>query len=272
MNLLTANSTVWGKLSIRTLKGILLILSVYASYSSASLTPGDTCSNIRIWHCDEKFSAILVAFPSIYFYIAAVLKEWRYLPLRERSFYLCKLKRYQEAIAACDRFLGRLPGYGFTWFNRGLLLFELKRYREAIASYDKALDCARDYYKGFPYRVWYHRGLALYHLGRYKQAIANYDESLKYTKTYHRNLRYQVWYHRGLALQELGLYREAIFSYDRAMQYMHRYNRGWQQKGENEVEIAEPQDFWYSLDNLWCDCLDRLQSVRLRYEKGDRQP
>jgi len=216
----------------------------------------------------KNFLLSLVALPLVCLYVAAVLKEWRYIPLRERSFYLCKLNRYQEAIAACDRFLGHLPGSGFTWFNRGLLLFELKRDREAIASYDKALECARRYYKGFPYRVWYHRGLALHRLGHYEQAIANYDESLKYTKTYHRNLRYKVWYYRGLALQELELYREAISSYDRAMKYMHRYKRGWQQNRENEVEIAEPQDLWYPLDNLWCDCLDKLQSVRLRYEKA----
>jgi len=216
----------------------------------------------------KNFLLSLAALPLICLYVATVIKKWRYLPLRERSFYLCKLKRYQEAIATCDRFLGRLPGYGFTWFNRGLLLSELRHDKEAIASYDKALDCAKGYYTGFRYRVWYHRGLALHRLGGYKQAIANYDESLKYTKTYHRNLRYKVWYHRGLALQKLGLYREAISSYDRAMKDMHRYKRGWQHNGENEIEIAEPQDFWYSLDNFWCNCLDKLQFVRLRYEEA----
>lgn len=216
----------------------------------------------------KNFLLSLAVLPPIYLYVVAMFKEGRYIPLRERSFYLCKSKRYQEAIATCDRFLGRLPGYGLTWFNRGLLLFELRRYKEAIASYDKALDCAQEYYKGFRYRVWYHRGLALHRLGHYKLAIANYDESLKYTKTYHRNLRYKVWYHRGLALQKLGLYREAIASYDRAMKYMHRYKRGWQQNGENEVEIAEPQDFWYSWDNLWCYWLDKLQFACRRYEEA----
>lgn len=222
----------------------------------------------------KQYLAALPFVAATCFYSAYLYTVGRYIPLQQRSFQLCKSKRYSEAIASCDQFLSSVPSAGITWFDRGLLLFETGRYQEAIASYDKALDCTKCLYQGFRYKVWFHRGLALQQLNRYKQAIANYDESLKYAKMYHRNLRYQVWYHRGLALQQLGLYREAISSYDRAMRYMHRYKRGLHRSQGDEVAIAKPQEFWYSLDNLWCDCLDKLQFALRRYEEAiaDRNP
>ena len=49
---------------------------------------------------------------------------------------LYELKRFDEALASCDRALTLRPDYPEALLNRGAILHELKRFEEALASYE----------------------------------------------------------------------------------------------------------------------------------------
>ena len=52
---------------------------------------------------------------------------------------LYELKRFEEALASCDRALTLRPDYPEALLNRGAILHELKRFEEALESYDRTL-------------------------------------------------------------------------------------------------------------------------------------
>ena len=86
---------------------------------------------------------------------------------------LHELKRYDEAIAHCDKALSLRPDYHEAWSNKGVTLHELKRYDEAIAHCDKALSLRPDYAE-----AWSNKGVSLHELKCYDEAITHYDKAL----------------------------------------------------------------------------------------------
>ncbi len=52
---------------------------------------------------------------------------------------LAKLKRYEEAIKACEEAIEINPKNDKAWVNKGFYLAKHKRYKEAIKAYKKAI-------------------------------------------------------------------------------------------------------------------------------------
>ena len=86
---------------------------------------------------------------------------------------LYELKRFEEALASCDRALTLRPDYAEALLNRGAILHELKRFDEALASYDRVLMLRPDYADAFRNRGW-----TLNELKRFEEALASYDRAL----------------------------------------------------------------------------------------------
>src|SRR5262249_235483 len=62
--------------------------------------------------------------------------DWAHLHI---GYALLELKRYEDALASCDRALAIKPGIPEALNNRGIALLGLARYGEAIDSFDRAL-------------------------------------------------------------------------------------------------------------------------------------
>ncbi len=120
---------------------------------------------------------------------------------------LISLKRYEEAIASCDKAIAINPNDDWAWHRRGYSLSQLGRYEEAIASCDKAIAINPNHDW-----AWYRRGVALSQLGRYEEAIASCDKAVAINPNHD-----WAWYLRGDALCELGRYGEAVASCEKAI-------------------------------------------------------
>ena len=77
------------------------------------------------------------------------------------------LKRFDEALASCDRAIAVRPDYVEAHYNRGNALHEMKRFEEAVASYDRAVTLRLDYAEAHS-----NRGSALNALKRFKEGFA----------------------------------------------------------------------------------------------------
>ncbi|MGA7997546.1 MAG: tetratricopeptide repeat protein, partial [Bradyrhizobium sp.] len=106
---------------------------------------------------------------------------------------LRNLRRYEEALAACDKALRLKPDYREAHVNRGLALLSLQRREEAVAAFGAALALNGDFATALKYR-----GDTLSELGRFEQAIADFDRLLALTPGDVTTLN-----NRGLALIEL---------------------------------------------------------------------
>jgi tetratricopeptide (TPR) repeat protein len=117
------------------------------------------------------------------------------------------LKRFDEALASCDRAIALLPDFAEAHYNRGNALHAMKRFEEALASYDHALMLRPDYADAYS-----NRGNALNALKRFEEALASYDRALVA-----RPDDAEALSNRGATLHELGRFDEALASYDRAL-------------------------------------------------------
>ncbi len=120
---------------------------------------------------------------------------------------LRNLRRFEEALAACDKALRLKPDYREAHVNRGLALLSLQRREEAVAAFGAALALNGDFVTALKYR-----GDTLSELGRFEQAIADFDRLLALTPGDVSTLN-----NRGLALIELKRADEALASFDRAL-------------------------------------------------------
>ena len=123
--------------------------------------------------------------------------------LNNRGNALHELKRYDEALASCDRALALRPDYAEALNNRGNTLHELKRYDEALASYDRALSLRPDYAEALN-----NRGITLRELNRFDEALASYDRALSLRPDYA-----DAYNNMGNVLKELGQLQEAQEAY-----------------------------------------------------------
>ena len=117
------------------------------------------------------------------------------------------LKRFDEALASCDKAIAVQPDYVEAHYNRGNALHELKRFEEALASYDHALTLRPDYAEAHS-----NRGNALNALKRFEEALASYERALAARPDDAGALS-----NRGATLHELGRFEEAVASCDRAL-------------------------------------------------------
>lgn len=113
---------------------------------------------------------------------------------QQRSYYLARLRRYQEAINSYQKTLVIAVNDPKVWCNYGSTLAAARHLREAVNAYDRALDLAPAYTS-----VWRRRGNTLYRMGEYARAIESYDQALALEPTDDR-----LWYHKGLAAYHLN--------------------------------------------------------------------
>ncbi len=133
-----------------------------------------------------------------------------------------ELRRYEEAIASCDKALQIKPDYYDAWNNRGNALFNLGSFEEALACYDKAIEIKPDYHY-----AWDNRGLVLNNLGRYEEALACYDKAIEIKPDYDN-----AWNNRGNTLfNNLGRYEEALACYDKAIEIKPDFHYAWDNRG-----------------------------------------
>jgi protein O-GlcNAc transferase len=130
--------------------------------------------------------------------------DWAHLHI---GYALLELKRYEDALASCDRALAIKPGIPEALNNRGIAQLGLARYGEAIDSFDRALAIRPDFAEGLS-----NRGNALLQLARHEEALASCDRALAVRPDYPDALN-----NRGLALLGLARHGEALASYDRAL-------------------------------------------------------
>ncbi len=65
------------------------------------------------------------------------------------------------------------PEFSKSYFNRGSLYLNMKRFDEAIADCDKAISIDRNYAKAY-----YNKGVALFNLSRKEEACKEFSTSL----------------------------------------------------------------------------------------------
>jgi len=100
-------------------------------------------------------AALLILFPMLFAGFGSVLHD---------------LKRFDEALASCDRALALRPQYADAHANRASALHMLKRFEEALACCDRAAALQPNLPKAH-----YNRGNALRMLGRFEEAVASYQ-------------------------------------------------------------------------------------------------
>jgi tetratricopeptide (TPR) repeat protein len=116
------------------------------------------------WH--NKDEAFFDVAEGIY---RAIKEQW----LNEGSV-LINLKRYEEALAACEQAIRLDPNDARAYTGKGLALRNLKRHEEALVAYDQAIrldPTNTDAYTG--------KGLALGNLKRHEEALAAFDQALR---------------------------------------------------------------------------------------------
>jgi len=109
------------------------------------------------------------------------------------------LRRFEDALAACDRALALKPDHPEALNNRGNALLDLGRAADALASYDRALAV----HAAFP-QALSNRGNALRALGRLPEALESYRRAL------------QMWPDFPAALDNCGRVLRDLKRYDEA--------------------------------------------------------
>jgi hypothetical protein len=93
--------------------------------------------------------------------------------LSNRGVSLHELRRFEEALASCDRALALHPDHAEAHSNRGNALNGLTRFEEAAASYDRALALSPNYAEALT-----NRGVTLHMLKRDEEALSCYQRAV----------------------------------------------------------------------------------------------
>jgi len=117
------------------------------------------------------------------------------------------LKRYEEALAACDQAICLDPNDARGYGNKGNILAELKRYEEALAAFDQTIRLDPNDTRGY-----LNKGNILADLKRYEEALAAYEQAIRLDPNHARG-----FYNKGIALRNLKRYEEALAAYEQAI-------------------------------------------------------
>jgi tetratricopeptide (TPR) repeat protein len=118
------------------------------------------------------------------------------------------LKRYDEALASCDKEIELNPNSIPGWDKRSIVLGRLGRYDEALTSWDKVIELDPNYV-----RAWVSRGWLLGLLRRYEEALASCDKGIELDPNMAR-----AWDNRGYVLYHLRRYDEALVCCHKAIE------------------------------------------------------
>ncbi len=149
----------------------------------------------------------------------------------EKGITLCRLGRYDEALAAFEKSLAVSSRNARAWYNKGLTLASLGRLAEAVSAYDVALNLD----DAHPF-IWLQKGIALAALGSHDAALAALDRALAFDPD-----DAVAWQHRGGILFKLGRYEEALAAYDRTLGLEEDRTVIWKAKGA-AVKVPLPAE------------------------------
>ncbi len=171
----------------------------------------------------------------------------------DASYSLATLKRYEEALLACDRALALDQSHVVAWFFKGIAFGRLDRYNEAIQAYDHALTIDQNHAG-----AWFSRGNALHALNRHEEANQSYDRTLAIDQS-----NKMAWGNKGNALWNLKRYKDAIRACDQALAIDQNYAAAWFIKGnalyglERYEEALQAYDWVLEIDQndavAWCN-------------------
>ncbi|MGA8951062.1 MAG: tetratricopeptide repeat protein [Xanthobacteraceae bacterium] len=138
------------------------------------------------------------------------------------------MKRFQEALASCERALAQRPDFAEAHCHRGNALRKLKWPHKALASYDRALSLKPAYAEALS-----NRGTVLHDLHRFVEALADYDRALALRPGFA-----EAFSNRGNALQELKRFEEALEDYKRANLLRQNFAEAYSNCGNALRELA----------------------------------
>jgi tetratricopeptide (TPR) repeat protein len=138
---------------------------------------------------------------------------------------LGRLRRLDDAIAACEKVLALDPGFAPAMLRRGAMLGLLGRHREAVAYLDRLLGLAGQP-ASFHAAAHLLKGDSLRHLGEPGEAVAAYDRAIGL-----RSGVADVWVNRGKALRELGEVDDALDSFGTALEIDPRHLNARNERG-----------------------------------------
>lgn len=142
--------------------------------------------------------------------------------LRDASYSLFKLNRFEESQLTCNRVISLDPNDPGAWFLQGhLLYFGFDQYNEALAAYNRAIAIEPN-----DERIWYFKGNALLSLDRFDEAIQAFDRALAIEPNFA-----DAWVSKGCIFSILKRYEEAFDACDRALAIDPGYAHAWKQKG-----------------------------------------
>jgi len=145
---------------------------------------------------------------------------------------LMDLKRFDEAVASCDKAIQLDPGFVDAHYNRGSALFELGQFADAIASFRKAVGLNPRHVNAYN-----NCGNALHKTREFVEAIACYDQAIALDPGY-----VSAYSNRGAALIELRRTGEAILDLDRALALAPGNVDAWANRGESFLRSRRLED------------------------------
>jgi len=155
-----------------------------------------------------------------------------------RGVVLHEMKRYEDALANCDKAIALRSGCAAFHYNRANSLQALQQVDEALASYDKAIAINPDHAEAYN-----NRGNILQKMKRFNDALADYDKAIAFQPDHVR-----AHSNRGVVLQELNRHEEARISYDKAIALKPDYIEAYNNRG---VTLQKMKRYEESLAN--CD-------------------
>jgi serine/threonine protein kinase len=121
--------------------------------------------------------------------------------------YLNKLNRYDEALIACDKALCINPDDSYSCLFKGISLYNLKRYDEALLANDKSIELNNNNSDAFRAK-----GTILYKLNRLNEAFNAFDYAFKINPT-----DYHTPHIKSLILRDLKRFEETSSACDQVL-------------------------------------------------------
>jgi tetratricopeptide (TPR) repeat protein len=193
--------------------------------------------------------------------------------LNERATCNRRLRRYDAALADCDRALELSPNNRHSWHERILALDRMGRTEDALADldelvrkspndvgpimwrshiyihlkrYEDAVNDLKKLIEIYPQHrgLLAHRGEVYYWMDRYNEAIADLTKVIEFeAEPYARTVA-----HRGASYRELGRFDEAIADFDRVLEMEPEDSWAMAERGETYRLLGRFQEALSDLD------------------------
>ncbi|MFQ3534395.1 MAG: tetratricopeptide repeat protein [Aggregatilineales bacterium] len=176
-----------------------------------------------------------------------------------RATILRRMKRYEEALEACDRALALSPEYAWAHSERGILLERMKRFPEALDAHEQALQSA-------PHVLRHRLNILrlLQQLGRHDEALQVCLESLAALPSNNTHLACLHAQH-GEILRRLHHYTDALEAYTQARDLAPHLPLAWEGIGLTYAALGKHAEALSALERA---TQLQPQNARLWYNYG----